>query len=136
MFLDPGRFDLYNFFEFRNNSQVGFLKHINEGGIIGAYKYLKEQPLAIVIIVPIVLLFNLFKGIGFVLFWIKNHKTSAPIFWFMLFIMVYLTVLVGLIGASRFLLPILPIYLFFAVLGYLKHDSPVQLIGTVETSLQ
>lgn len=125
MFLDPGRFDIHNFFELKNTSEVGFLRQINKDGLSGAYHYFKEQPLVTLIILPIVLLFNVFKLIGFVLFWTKNFKNSPPIFWFMFFLIVYLSFLVGAIGASRFLVPVLPIYLIFATLGYSKVDFKV-----------
>tara|TARA_R110002049_G_scaffold1113_8_gene8231 strand:+ start:2916 stop:4220 length:1305 start_codon:yes stop_codon:yes gene_type:complete len=121
MFLDPGRFDIYNFLEFKNNSEVGFLKHLNENGFIGALEYFKKQPFLILIVIPVILLFNVFKIVGFILFWIKNHKKTPAVFWFMLFIITYFVVLTGIIGAARFLVPILPIYLLFATLGYSKR---------------
>ncbi len=126
MFFDPGRFDLYNFFEFKNAEEVGFLKHFNEGGIWGAYKYFKKQPLAIIILIPIILILNIFKVIGFILFWIKHYKTAPALQWFMLFIIIYITMLTGLIGASRFMVPLLPIYLLFATLGYTTKKSLIK----------
>jgi len=127
MFLDPGRFDLYNFFEFSNTNEVGFLKHLNRNGVVGAFEYFKRQPFLIVLIIPIMLLFNIFKLAGFVIFWINNYKTTPALFWFMLFIIIYIVTLTGLIGSARFLVPILPIYLMFAALGYsqlgfIKHQ--------------
>ncbi|WP_425555840.1 hypothetical protein [Flavivirga jejuensis] len=118
MFLDPGRFDIYNFFEFENPHKVGFLKHLNRDGIKGAYQYFKEQPLIIIILLPLILLFNMFKIIGFVLFWIKHYKTTSSLCWFMLFIIIYFAALTGIIGTSRFLVPLLPIYLLFSTIGY------------------
>ena len=120
MFIDPGRFDIYNYFEFKNNSETGFLKHLNENGFIGAIEYFKKQPLLILIAIPVILIFNLFKIIGFILFWIKNYNKTPAVFWFMLFIIAYFFALTGIIGAARFLVPILPIYLLFATLGYSK----------------
>jgi hypothetical protein len=120
MFLDPGRFDIYNFFEFKNNSETGFLKHLNENGFIGAIEYFKKQPLLILIVIPVILIFNLFKIVGFILFWIKNYNKTPAVFSFMLFIIAYFFLLTGVIGAARFLIPILPIYLLFATLGYSK----------------
>lgn len=117
MFLDPGRFDVYNFFEFKNNNGVGFLKHLNKGGLMGAFNYYKKQPFLIIIIIPIILIFNLIKGFGFARFWMKNYKTAPFVCWFMLFLIVYIAGLTGIIGAARFLLPILPIYILFATLG-------------------
>ena len=127
MFLDPGRFDLYNFFEYKNNNGVGFLKHLNKEGVIGAYLYFVKQPLLIVLIIPVILLFNLFKMAGFTIFWIKNYKSTPALFFFMLFVIFYMAALTGIIGASRFLVPILPIYLIFAALGFSKTTLNAQL---------
>ena len=120
MFLDPGRFDLYNFFEFKNNTEVGFLHHLNKNGAFGALEYFKQQPLLILLVIPIILLFNILKLIGFARFWVNNHKTTPMVFWFMLLVIIYITTLTGLIGSSRFLVPILPIYILFATLGLSK----------------
>lgn len=125
MFLDPGRFDVYNFFEFKKNSGTGFLKHLNKNGIFGALEYFKKQPFLILIVIPVIFLFNIIKIVGFILFWIKNHNKAPTVFWFMLFIITYFVVLTGLIGAARFLVPILPIYILFAVLGFSKTNNPI-----------
>ncbi|WOD44901.1 hypothetical protein [Hwangdonia lutea] len=123
MFIDPGRFDLYNFFEFKNTSEVGFLKHYNISGFSGAINYFRTQPTLILILIPIVLLFNILKLIGFTLFWKNNYKTAPKAYWFMLLIIVYITALTGFIGASRFLVAVLPIYLLFAVLGFSRKKK-------------
>ena len=122
MFIDPGRFDLYNFFEFENGNEVGFLKHYTQNGLSGAFNYFKTQPTIILIIIPIILLFNVLKFIGFVLFWIKNYRTVPKTYWFMLFILVYIVGLTGIIGASRFFITVLPFYLIFAALGFSKKE--------------
>ncbi len=123
MFLDPGRFDVYNFLEYKNNTEVGFLHHLNKNGIFGALEYFKKQPLLILLVIPIILLFNILKLIGFARFWLYNYKTTPMIFWFMLFVIIYITALSGLIGSSRFLVPILPMYILFATLGLSKKTT-------------
>jgi len=123
MFIDPGRFDLYNYFELENNNGVGFLYHLNNNGIKGAFTYFKSQPLIILILVPIILLFNLLKIIGFIAFWFKNYKSISPAFWFMLLLIIYIVSLTGLIGAARFVVPILPLYLLFSIIGLSKENA-------------
>ncbi|MFD1616464.1 hypothetical protein [Gelatiniphilus marinus] len=137
MFLDPGRFDIYNFFELDKQVGEGFLKAYYKEGFSGVFNYLKVQPLIIIIIIPILMLFNILKLIGFALFWKNNYKTAPKVFWFMLFIIAYITVLTGLIGASRFLVSVLPIYLLFAVLGFSRKKKPLQVFkqGLVSRSL-
>jgi hypothetical protein len=117
MFIDPGRFDLYNFFEFEKTDEVGFLKHLNENGIKGALVYFKSQPLIILLLVPIVLAINLIKLFGFIRFWVLNIKNCPKTIWFMLLIILYISGLTGLVGTSRFLVAILPLYLLMASIG-------------------
>ncbi|WP_165876077.1 glycosyltransferase family protein [Mariniflexile fucanivorans] len=121
MFIDPGRFDLYNFFNFSNKNEVGFLAHINSNGVTGAFNYFKKQPFIIILLLPIILIFNLLKLYGFCRFWITNYKIAPPVLWFAFFIIIYITFLTGPLAASRFLVPLLPLYCMFASLGLLIH---------------
>jgi hypothetical protein len=121
MFLDPGRFDLYMFFNFHKNHEVGFLAHINRGGIIGVLNYYKQQPMLIIILLPLIFLFNLIKLYGFVIYFIKDYKATKPILWFALFLILYIIILTGPGGASRFLVPVLPLYCMFASKGLLEN---------------
>ncbi|MEL0454965.1 glycosyltransferase family 39 protein [Flavobacteriaceae bacterium SZ-1-7] len=121
MFLDPGRFDLYNFFNYKNKEEEGFLAHLNKSGIAGAFQYFKEQPFLILILLPFILLFNIIKAVGFILFWLKQENRKLPISLFTLCIIIYIAALTGPSGASRFLVPILPIYCMFAAQGFNKR---------------
>ncbi|MCB0450240.1 MAG: glycosyltransferase family 39 protein [Confluentibacter sp.] len=120
IFFDPGRFDIHNFFELKNTGEMGFLNQLNKNGIGGALNYFKNQPLLVIVLIPILLLFNVFKLIGFVLFWVRHYKTAPALYWFMLLIILYIVGLTGPIGAARFLVPILPMYLLFATSGLSK----------------
>lgn len=123
MFIDPGRFDLYNYFQLKNNEEVGFLYHLNNNGFKGAFSYFRSQPILILILIPVILLMNLFKIVGFIMFWLNNYKNASPLFWFMLAIIIYIVALTGLIGAARFVVPILPLYLLFSILGISKSKT-------------
>jgi len=118
IFIDPGRFDLYNYFNFNKKMQIGFLYYYNKSGITGIYTYFKEQPLLIIILLPMLLILNIIKGIGFILYWLKNYKNTPPLLWFAIFIILYISSLTGAVGSSRFLVPVLPIYCMFAALGF------------------
>jgi hypothetical protein len=122
MFLDPGRFDLYNFFNYTNKNEVGFLAHINREGIIGAFNYFKLQPLLIILLLPLIFVFNLIKMYGFTIYWVMHYKTATPILYFALFIILYIAILTGPGGASRFLVPVLPFYCMFASKGILEKN--------------
>jgi hypothetical protein len=118
-FIDPGRFDLYIYFNFDPNkiSEVGFIRHLNEGGLKGAFEFLKSQPLFIIILFNVVLLINIFKLLGFVWFIIKFLKKDSLIFWIMLIFVGYISGITGPVGAARFVIPILPLYLFLSLYG-------------------
>jgi hypothetical protein len=126
MFVDPGRFDLYNFFNFKKKNEVGFLNHVNSGGLKGAFNYFKQQPVLIIILLPIILLFNGVKIVGFVMYWANHYKTTPATLWFMLFVIVYIALLTGPSGASRFLVPILPLYCLFAAQGLTSNEQHIR----------
>ncbi|WP_459211333.1 ArnT family glycosyltransferase [Aquimarina rhabdastrellae] len=117
MFLDPGRFDMYNFFTKEKSNAVGFLSILNKGSIQELIKYIKTQPIIIVIMIPLLLLINGIKLFGFCFFLIKNIKKITLPVGFVLFIICYIIGITGPLGASRFMVPILPLYTVVAVLG-------------------
>ena len=123
MFFDPGRYDIYKFFQFENSDQVGFLRYLNKDGISGATEFYKSQPLLIVILLPIILLLNVIKFVGFVKFVISVKFYANPHIWFPLLLICYIVGLSGPIGSARFMLPILPFYCFFAMQGLLKNSK-------------
>ncbi|GAA4115871.1 hypothetical protein GCM10022393_16240 [Aquimarina addita] len=119
IFVDPGRFDLVNFFNFPSKkNEFGLLYHLNENGIKGALKFLGDQPKALLITLFLILLFNLLKVVSFIWFWIINYKKTNLILLFILFIILYIIFLTGPLGASRFFVPVLPAYLLFSSIGF------------------
>ncbi|GAA0712799.1 hypothetical protein GCM10009430_03630 [Aquimarina litoralis] len=118
IFIDPGRFDIANFFKIESeNPELGILYHINNGGLKGAFNFLRSQNIFLFIVFFIILFFNLVKVVGFIWFWIKNYKEVNLTILTIIFIVLYIVILTGPLGASRFFVPILPAYLVFAVLG-------------------
>nr|WP_281397749.1 glycosyltransferase family 39 protein [Winogradskyella flava] len=118
IFIDPGRFDMSNFFGLNSEKEeVGLLKHLNESGIKGGLNYLKTQPVLIIICFNLVLLFNILKFLGFGYFLATKLRHSKLIFWIILILILYVAFLTGPLGASRFMVPILSLYLFIALYG-------------------
>ncbi len=119
IFIDPGRFDMVQFFGFTSDikNETGLLQAINESGLKGAFHYLKTQPLLIIICFNLVLIFNLLKFLGFIWFLIKKLKETSLIYWIMIGFICYIAGLTGPLGASRFLVPIVPLYLFISLYG-------------------
>ncbi|OED38083.1 hypothetical protein AB832_04755 [Flavobacteriaceae bacterium (ex Bugula neritina AB1)] len=118
IFLDPGRFDISKFYSIESSIKIGgFLDQINKNGIKGVINNLYKQPIFILISLLIIFGFNVLKLIGFIWFWIKNYKKASLLFWILFFVIAYIVALTGPLGASRFFVPVLPIYLLFSVIG-------------------
>ncbi|MCA1746417.1 MAG: hypothetical protein LC655_01875, partial [Bacteroidales bacterium] len=104
-FVDPGRFDLYNFFGIEKESGKGFLHHLNEGGFRSAWRYFLSQPVLVVIVLLLIALVNLLRLFGFLAFLFnKSFKPEYRLFLF--FLVAFLAFATGPLGASRFMLPV------------------------------
>lgn len=122
-FLDPGRFDIFNFFGETNSDQVGFLKVINEDGLSGVFSYLKKQNIFLLILLAVSLLFNGIRFIGLLFFSIKTLRKPNTIYMLILLLVGYFAAVTGPIGASRFVVPIIIILNFITLLVFTKHES-------------
>ena len=109
--LDPGRFDLSYFFMFKtpNAKNKGILFHINNGGIKGVLAFLTNSYSPILLLfLGVIILFNIIKLLGYLLFIFSpsinlNIRIISGCFFF------YIVLLVGPVGASRYLMPLVPI---------------------------
>ena len=120
--VDPGRFDLQNYFGFKDSKTKGLLYHYSKYGYRGVFSYLKEQSVFFVLALIIILFFNLFKFLGLVLFFAnKKVKIERRI---LIFILVgYIILATGPSGASRFAVPLLPIVIFACLNSWNKITS-------------
>ena len=109
-FLDPGRYDLYSFFQVKNSGGEGMLKAFSENGYTGIWNYLMRQPLKWLMLLGIVLVLNLLKLAGLISFSF-NRKLPVHARWIMLGLVLYIAVLTGISGASRFAVPLFPLIL-------------------------
>lgn len=108
-FLDPGRFDIYNFFSFKTSNEEGFLEIINDDGISGVFNYLKQQNVIALLLLAISLMFNIFRLFGFVIFAsslrlqnsIQNYQKI-----FVVMLVLYIALATGPLGAARFAVPV------------------------------
>ena len=62
-------------------------------------------------------IFNCLKFLCLCWFWIRPNKKPSATVYFSFFILLYIVILTGPLGASRFMVPVLPIYLIMAVIG-------------------
>jgi hypothetical protein len=104
-FVDPGRFDLYKFFGIEKERGKGFLYHLNEGGLQGAWRYFISQPVLVVILLLLIALVNLLRLIGFLAF-LFNKRFKLEFRLFLFFLIAFLAFATGPLGASRFMLPV------------------------------
>lgn len=104
-FLDPGRFDLWSFFQLPP-PETGFLQTFSEKGYAGILNGLLKLPLGWLLFLMLVLLANLVKITG-LLFFLWNRRMEA-IGLVVLILFGYLAGLTGTSGASRFALPLFP----------------------------
>lgn len=116
-FIDPGRFDIYNFFGIEEESGRGLLYRINNEGVRGAFSYLLEQPAVIIIWLMLIAFFNLVKAVGF-LFFLFNRKVTGDFRMFLFLLTSTLAFATGPLGASRFMLPLALLILGSAIYQY------------------
>lgn len=107
MMIDPGRFDVYSFFNLDKDDTSGLMERSvsNKNYWLD---YVKRQPLGWMALLVLILLFNLLKLYAFIrlVFW-----KGVPLLFrlIVLLAVLYFTGLTGPLGASRFLLPVLPV---------------------------
>lgn len=115
-FLDPGRFDLYNFLRIEEEESNGFLhKSADENKI---KNMLNEHPF-ITISLMVIFLVNVLKTLGFIGFiWVQRKNKLV---WAGAILVFYIAFLTGPLGASRFALPVELIVICFASLFFAQR---------------
>lgn len=112
-FTDPGRFDIYNFLRIESENSNGFLH--NEKKDEKLKSMFKLHP-AITVFLILFFVINVIKTIGFAgHLW---HHRKNPIVLFGAFMVIYLALLTGPLGASRFVLPVQLIIISYASCFY------------------
>jgi hypothetical protein len=116
-FIDPGRFDLVTYFKLEEADSPGILHMLNQEGIRGVVSFLKQEGWGLVSVLVLIALFKLVKISGFILY-LFRAKTALPFRLFLAFLVGYLALVTGPLGASRFLLPVELFLIGGAVLGW------------------
>jgi len=122
-FIDPGRFDLVTFFGMQERDKPGFLNELNQDGLRGAFRFLKQQGAGLVILLLVLALIKLVKLTGFV-YYLFRRQESFYLRIFLLLLIGYLAVVTGPLGASRFLLPVELLIIGGAVKGWMAMLNP------------
>ncbi len=103
-FVDPGRFDLFHFFDIQDQ-ETSLLKSFSKEGYTGIFRSLSQQPVGMIAILICVGIGNATKLIMSLLFvfdkrWDIRHR-FAMLLW-----IAYISGLTGTSGASRFAVPV------------------------------
>jgi hypothetical protein len=121
-FLDPGRFDFYNFFNIPVSNNNGLLFYINNYGLIkGIISFFKNKSIILSIILFLLLLYNSIKTISIILF-LHNYSKYFYTKAFLILVVIFLAVAAGPVGASRYSQPLNPLY-FSIMLLYVSQIS-------------
>jgi hypothetical protein len=117
-FLDPGRFDLLCFSGVEiDPTAPGLSAAFQVSGVSGVLSALRKQNSMILLILFVVLIINLHLLMGFAL-WIFLSK-EAPFFkYYLLMTVLYIAIVTGPLGASRFRLAIMPLIIYTGILGF------------------
>lgn len=107
-FLDPGRFDLYNFIGIPSG-KAGLLYHFSAEGPKGVWTYLRSQPALLVIILLIIAAANLIRTVGLAAS--AFARVPVEIKWGLLLIVGYVAAATGPVSAARFAVPVSPLIL-------------------------
>jgi hypothetical protein len=109
-FLDPGRFDLVNFFNLNAEKTNGLLYLINQVGYKGALVFLLKHSFLLLLLLAIIFIFNIIKFL-FLIGFIFQGRFNKYLKWFILFLIFYVAFLTGPLGVARYIMPLAPLYI-------------------------
>ncbi len=118
LFVDPGRFDISEFLKLEPPKNGGFLAQIRAGGFGWA---LGQLPVALLVGLIGIALANVVR-LGLAVRGFRQLKSSGPTLcagrWVLVGLILYVAVLTGPLGAARFLVPVWPLLLALALVGW------------------
>lgn len=114
---DPGRFDYVNFFNIPQNNDLGLLHYLSKGNWVDLKQFLSTQPLWLILVLLFTMVAN---GVVLVsaLLVLLVRNMSLFIKLYLLAFIGYIWFLTGPIGAARFKIPIYPLLIIAAALGW------------------
>jgi hypothetical protein len=110
-FLDPGRFDIYNFLGIKEANNSGLLYTFIKDGYSGVLKFIFRQPAGIIVYLFVVFIVNIFLMISLINF-IFVKKVNAVLKIFLFSLILYLCLFSGPLGTMRYKVHIIPLLLF------------------------
>jgi hypothetical protein len=116
-FIDPGRFDLVNFFNLSNKNDSGLLNHINKFGVVSAIKFLFTHSFGLLLALAAIVLFKILKVSLFIRLLLQKKNINLYT-GFVIIIILYVSFLTGPLGASRFFMPLEALYIGCGLLSF------------------
>ncbi len=114
-FLFPGRYDIFTFFGLDQSTFM--LDKVAEVGYLGTLKFLiTTTPIWLLCLIGGSFLVKTILFIGFLLF-LFHRSVKWQVKFLLYTIILYIALLTGPLGASRFFMPVGSIYLFISVIG-------------------
>jgi len=126
--LDPGRFDISNFFlrNTKNVKQKGILFHLNNGGVLSVIKFLIDTySIPLLLFLGLITVFNIFKLVSLI-FFVFNKKINLNFKIIVLGLLLYIILLAGPVGASRYIMPLVPIIIGVVLIDNFFIEKLVQ----------
>jgi hypothetical protein len=133
-FLDPGRFDVAQFFHIAPPTGGGLLDQLRANGIPGVLLALRSQPRGMLLVLMLTLMTNLLR-LGLAVRGFATAGKAGPLGrigrWWLVLLILYVAFLTGPLGAARFLVPVWPLLVLLALCGLqpmrlaMKQAAPV-----------
>ena len=114
-FLDPSRYDLYNFLPpLQTKTEFSFFNEWRLHGFAGIANYITKLPIGLTIYMGLIFIVNLITTAGLI-FYVFCRKYSLILRFFIALLIVYISAASGPIGCSRFKEPVYLLIVFATV---------------------
>lgn len=110
-FLDPGRFDISEFFRIKNTADTGIYYVYLREGYTGIINYILKLPVMFILFLTSVILINVIMIISMINF-IFEKGVEIEIRIYFVLIIGYISFVTGIVGSLRYKLPLFQIILF------------------------
>jgi hypothetical protein len=110
-FIDPGRYDMEQFFPPKNVLRMSFFHQFREKGISGVIEYIRKMPMLKMSVMVLVMIWNAFVVLSLLIF-VFNRRVEPLIRILVVFLAAYVCVFTGPMGDSRFKMAIYPLLVF------------------------
>jgi 4-amino-4-deoxy-L-arabinose transferase-like glycosyltransferase len=114
---DPGRFDYVNFFSIKQTDDLGLLHYLSKGNWGELKQFLSTQPLWLILVLLFTMIANGVVLVSALLVLLVRNMSLFIKLYLIVFI-AYIWFLTGPIGAARFKVPIYPLIIIAAALGW------------------